>query len=53
MGDIRARRTVLAIATALSAGATLNINADQDTGGAVNLTTMGSANENTFFVTQI
>ena len=37
----------------LAAGATININADQNTGGAVNLTTMFSINENTFFVTQI
>jgi hypothetical protein len=37
----------------LTAGATININADQNTGGAVNLTTMTTNNENTFFVTQI
>lgn len=37
----------------LAAGATININADQNTGAPVNLTTMGSASENTFFVTQI
>jgi hypothetical protein len=37
----------------LAAGATININADQNTGGAVNLTVMTAAAENTFFVTQI
>lgn len=37
----------------LNAGAIININADQNSGGAVNLTTMGSPNDNTFFVTQI
>lgn len=37
----------------VSAGTTFNINADQNTGGAVNLTTMLAANENTFFVSQI
>ena len=37
----------------LTAGATININADQDTGSSVNLTTMGASGENTFFVTQV
>jgi hypothetical protein len=37
----------------LAAGATININADQNTAAPVNLTTMGSANDNTFFVTQV
>lgn len=37
----------------LAAGATININADQNSGGAVNLTIMGAAGDNTFFVTQV
>ncbi len=37
----------------LAAGAIININADQNSGGAVNLTTMGAAGDNTFFVTQV
>lgn len=37
----------------LLAGAIININADQNSGGAVNLTTMGTAGDNTFFVTQV
>jgi len=37
----------------LAAGVNITINADQNTGGAVNLTTMNVAGENTFFVTQI
>lgn len=35
------------------AGATIEINADQNTGAPVNLTTVGSVNDNTFFVTQV
>jgi hypothetical protein len=37
----------------LAAGATININADQNTGSAVNLSVMSSTSENTFFVTQV
>jgi len=37
----------------LSAAATININADQNTGAPVNLTTMTTSAENTFFVTQV
>jgi hypothetical protein len=37
----------------LTAGSTLSINADQNSGAPVNLTTLISADENQFFVTQV